>query len=199
VHAALVAQLTSIDEDILRLERALPGMRYYGPGHAATRQSAPHLGSRSKPGPKPYNPLSRRTQMYAWDIRGHRPLPLVPVRHGASIGQPAGRRSSRELGSPISAVLQAGHMRPATPNEGSSEKPRALPKLVIVGERQMIPGGGHAVSRANVPRAVTPADKAHYGFPQGMARTKGSIWAASDTSHPLTMMPRASGANLSRR
>ena len=163
---ALGAQLTSIDEDILRLERALPGMRYYTPGHAAQRQAA---GGRSVGGrtsrPRPYNPLARNTQMYAWDIRGIRPLPLVPVRHGTASGQLGmGRRGSRDLGSPISAVLQAGQMRSTASIDAPADKPRSLPKLVVVGEKQE----GH-VSKANVPRALAPAEKVNYGFPQGLS------------------------------
>lgn len=172
----------------MRLERALPAMSYYGPGHAAMRQSTAGRGARHSR-PRAYNPHARGTQqMYAWDIRGGRPLPLVPLRHGASIGQPgAGRRGPRDMGSPISAVLQAGQMRPATALDGgSAEKPRSLPKLVIIGERQE----GH-ISRAHVPRAVTLADRVNYGLPHSMARTKAN-WASSELPNPLSSS--ASGA-----
>lgn len=202
----MVEQLTSIDEDILRLERALPAMGYFGPGHAAQRRAAAprHVPAR-RSAPRPYNPLAQSTQMYAWDIRGGRPLPLVPVRHGVSINQPGaggptgallGRRGSRDMASPIGAIMQAGLIRPGSALDGSSapvERPRALPKLVIVGEKQL----DHSVSKANVPRALTAADKVNYPFPQGAARTK-NIWATSESTAPLTSMA-TQRASLGRR
>ncbi|KAJ1616818.1 hypothetical protein T492DRAFT_850549 [Pavlovales sp. CCMP2436] len=192
-HTQMVESLTSIDEDILRLERAMPAMgRFFAPGHAAIRQAGPRAAGRYKAAPKPYNPLSRGNNMYAWDMtRGGRPLPLVPMRQGANINQTMGgggrRGSSREMGSPISAVLQAGHMRSATPLDAHVSRPGVLPKLAIVGERRAgsdTPAQG--ASRATVPRAQQgPAQEAYHSFQTQMARTK-AVWGSSEGALPLT-------------
>jgi hypothetical protein len=182
----------------------MPAMgRFFAPGHAAVRRAGPRAGSRYRAAPKPYNPLARGPNMYAWDMtRGGRPLPLVPVRHGASINQNSmlssassiGRRSSRELGSPISAVLQAGHMRPATPLDalprtsgGDVGRGTVLPKLAIVGERRLgVETPAKGASRATVPRALQgPAQEAYHSFVPQMTRTK-AIWGSSEGAQPLT-------------
>jgi len=205
-HQQMVEQLSTLDEDILRLERAVPLMHHYGRGHAAQRRAGgPRVpGTRFKTAGRAYNPGGGAgKQMYAWDIRGHKPLPLMPPTRSTLGPQHSGaRRASRgDLGaspSPPSGSTKSFH-RPAT-SAGTPESMRSsssLPKLAIVGARQ---GEGGGVSRASIPRALAkqPMDS---HIPQGAfggagvrTRQGTTIWATAEPTHPLThQAARAAG------